>query len=249
MSNESKAENFQECDVPLVLSSTSDWYPYLYQQGKQSLGVDVELLKQILSKMQCQLKVVHFPERRSLFELSSGNFDIGLGASFTKERHKKFDFSLPYRFEKNRFVYRASDNTLENINGLTEIIAAKKVIAVNLAGWYGHEFEQAKTQYDGFIFSDTVAKRLKMLAYNRVDVVVDDDIVLCSELARSEFPELVMHPLIISSADIHFIFNRKRISPSFVRQFNQILSEMKKSSELEQLYQNQLPSNCINPSF
>ncbi|GLX78539.1 periplasmic solute-binding protein [Thalassotalea insulae] len=242
-----KASSFKECQVPLTLSSTTDWYPYIYQQKNISYGVDVELLQLILEQMDCQLEILHFPERRSLFELSSGNFDIALGASRTKDREQKFHYSVAYRKEQNRFVYRANDSKLTKINSLQGIIAAKKIIAINLAGWYGDEIEQAKSLYNGFIFSDTVNKRLKMLSYQRVDLVIDDDIVLCSEVERSSLPNLALHPLILSTASIHFIFNKQTVSLDFIRRFNQILTSMRTSGELEALYHQQLPASCINP--
>ncbi len=242
-----KATPFKECRTPLTLSSTTDWYPYIYQQDNESAGIDVELLRLILEQMDCQLKVLHYPERRSMFELNSGNIDIALGASKTKEREHLFHYSVTYRNEKNRFAYHTSDQQLAQISSLQDIVAAKKIIAINLAGWYGDEIEQAKTLYNGFVFSDTVNKRLKMLSYQRVDLVIDDDIVLCSELERASLTKLALHPVILSSANIHFIFNKQTISKEFVEHFNQVLSAMKISGELEALYQQQLPASCINP--
>jgi len=237
--------NFNECDKPLTLSSTTDWYPYIYKdEAGESQGVDIELLSKILKIMGCQLKVAQFPERRSLFELGQGNFDIGLGASKNIERMKKFHYSTMYRNEVNKFVYRLSDNDIAYSTTLKELLNMNKSIAINLAGWYGYELEQAKADFNNFIYSDTVGKRLKMLNYNRVDIVVDDEVVLCSELARLTYTGMTIHSTILYEASIHFIFNKINISEKFVKEFNLILDSMRTDGRLEELFYQSLPASC-----
>jgi len=236
---------FEECKVPLTLSSTTDWYPYIFKDelGK-SAGIDVSLLTNILTEMQCNLTVVQFPERRSLFELKQGHMDIGLGASKNKTRIDRFYYSLPYRHEINKFIYRNKDTDISIASSLTELLKSDKQIAINLAGWYGDEIESAQIDYNNFIFSDTVNKRLKMLYFNRVDLVIDDEVVLCSELLRSHYTGLSIHPMELYKADIHFIFNKKSISQEFVNEFNQVLRQMRTDGRLFSHFSSLLPQQC-----
>ena len=234
-----------ECNAPLKLSSTSQWFPYIYQNDKgATIGVDFVLLRKILIQMGCQLEVVHFPERRMLSELYRGNFDIALGASKNPERLKHFLFSKPYRKERNKFAYRASDNDITVATDLQDILQQKKKIAVNLAGWYGNEIEKAKKDYPLFKYTNQVADRIKMLNHKRVDIVIDDAIVLCSEINRSTFNELNIHPEILFETSIHFIFNKGSVSPIFVKKFNKILDNMNDDGRLAAHYRNQLPAQC-----
>ncbi|MFY8351385.1 substrate-binding periplasmic protein [Pseudoalteromonas sp. SSM20] len=236
-----------ECNTPLKLSITNDWYPYVrYSQYEEPSGVDVELLRKVLLEMDCDLIVLQFPERRSLFELSMGNFDIALGASKNPEREADFHFSKKYRIERNRFAYRQNDSSLQSVISLKEIIKNRKLIGVNLAGWYGDELEHAKKDYNGFIFSETTIKRLEMLAKNRVDIVIDDDVVLCSEITRQNHKNVNIHPLLLSQADIHFIFNKQSISPTFMAQFNKALETVLASGELDSLFSDFVSSTCSN---
>lgn len=241
---QSVSADFEECKSPIKLSSTTDWYPYLYRENGESIGIDVTLLSSVLKKMGCSLEVIHFPERRTLFELKLGHFDVGLGASKTDERQKDFHYSVPYRHEQNRFSYRENDEVVAQSPDLQGIINAKRLIAVNLAGWYGEELEHAKSNYDGFIFSDTVEKRLKMLSFNRVDIVIDDEIVLCSEIERLDYSGVKIHTSLLFSASIHYIFNKGSISAEFVKTFDSILNDMRSSGELVALYSTQLSSQC-----
>lgn len=50
-----------------------------------------------------------------------------------------------------------------------------------------------------------------MLSLNHVDIVIDDDVVLCSEIQRQGHDNLTLHPLLLSQADIHFIFIKTRV--------------------------------------
>ncbi len=234
-----------ECETPLVLSSTLDWYPYLYRnENSESTGADLELLRKVLSSLGCQLIVMQFPERRSLFELEQGRFDIGIGASMNEQRLRKFWYSQSYRMEVNKFIYRTTDSDVGVSSTLKQIIRLNKIIAVNLAGWYGDEIEQAKADYNNFVYSDTVKKRMKMLASHRVDIVIDDAVVLCSELLRQRHIDLTLHPLVLYETPVHFIFNKKSISEDFVQQVNAVIAEMKENGELQRHFTHYLPSSC-----
>jgi len=235
----------KECQTPLELSITSNWYPFIYQDNSGvSTGFDIGLLRRILQQMGCQLKVVNFPERRLYNELKKGSFDIGLGSSKNSIREKIYFYSNPYRQEVNRFAYRVKDQNIFAVKNLQDILKLQKTIALNLGGWYGHEIEKAKIDNKLFIYSDSITKRVKMLNFNRVDIVVDDEVVLCNELLRSTFQGLKIHPIVLSHAPIHFIFNKNSVSPIFVHEFNKILDSMKENGSLTAHYLNITPVQC-----
>ncbi len=236
-----------ECKNNLVLSTTSNWFPYIYKSENQLYeGFDLALLRDILNEMGCNLMVVQYPERRSLFEISQGRFDIGLGASKNKDRIKLHHYSSPYRHEVNRFAYRNNDIDIAQTKSLQDIIKLNKNIAINLAGWYGEELEGAKADYNNFIFSDSITKRLKMLYYARVDIVVDDELVLCNELERSIYKGMTIHPQILYDTSIHFIFNKKNISSQFVVQFNGILERKRNDGSLAEYFHGKGTNNCLS---
>ncbi len=234
-----------ECDSPLKLSSTTQWHPYIYQNDKgESTGLDVELLIIILKRMGCELEVIHFPERRALYELSQGHFDIGVGASKNANRLKKFLYSLPYRHESNKFAFRADDQDVAISSSLKELLDMNKVIAINDAGWYGEEIEQAKKNYPHFSHSPTLVRRLKMLTANRVDIVVEDEIVLCTELLLPTYNNINIHPIALFETSVHFIFNKNSVSAVFLEQFDKVLNSMREDGSLQKYYQKQLPLQC-----
>jgi len=237
--------HFKECRKPVRLSSTSAWFPYIYKNKHgNSIGVDIKLLTKILHRMGCQLKVVHFPERRMLYKPRQGNFDISLGASKNRDRLKYFHYSSPYRKETIKFAYRLNEKDIVDETSLHDIVQLKKIIAINLAGWYGHELENEKARSKLFINSDTANKRLKLLVLNRVDIVIDDEIVLCNAIQRLAFSHIKVHPSVLSKAPIHFIFNKKSVSSLFVDKFNKILNHMAESGMLSEHYNKHRAIHC-----
>jgi len=237
--------HFKECRKPIRLSSTSAWFPYIYKNKHgNSIGVDIELLTDILHRMGCKLRVVHFPERRMLYKPQQGNFDISLGASKNRARLKYFHYSTPYRTETIKFAYRLNEKDIFDETSLHDIVQLKKIIAINLAGWYGHELENEKARSKLFINSDTANKRLKMLTLKRVDIVIDDDIVLCNAIQRLAFNNVKVHPSVLSNAPIHFIFNKKSVSALFVYEFDKILNNMAESGTLSAHYNQYRPTHC-----
>ena len=237
----------KECDKPLMLSTTSNWPPYIYKDTDQQYkGIDLELLESILAELGCELVITQYPERRSLYEISQGRFDIGLGASKNKQRLKLHRYSTLYRQEVNRFAYRINDNDIAKAKSLQDILLLEKIIAINLAGWYGDAIEKAIAGHNNFIFSDNISKRLKMLNHHRVDIVVDDEMVLCHELVNSSYQYMTIHPLVLSENPIHFIFNKQKISKAFVTQFNTILEQMRSNGSLAYHFTKKLANICNN---
>ncbi|MBU2892742.1 transporter substrate-binding domain-containing protein [Colwellia sp. D2M02] len=236
---------FDECKTSLRLSSTSEWYPYIYQdENGVSTGTDVELLSLILTRMGCKLEVFHFPERRALLELKLGRFDIVLGASKTADRAKEFFYSTAYRNEINKFAYRADDADITPTKSLQRLLNLNKIIAINYAGWYGEEIETAKSKYQNFSYSPTTTNRLKMLHLGRVDAVIDDEMVLCSELQRNGYRNIVINTEVLFETPIYFIFNKESVTPEFVTEFNNTLESMKIDKSLAEHFYQQLPKRC-----
>ncbi|WP_372770481.1 hypothetical protein [Pseudoalteromonas sp.] len=85
-----------------------------------------------------------------------------------------------------------------------------------------------------------------MLTKNRVDIVIDDDVVLCSEITRQNHKNVKIHPLLLSQADIHFIFNKHSISPTFMALFNKALETVLASGELESLFSDYISPSCTD---
>jgi len=234
-----------DCIRPLTLSSTTDWFPFIYRnETGVSEGSDVAVLRFLLAQLNCELKVVHFPERRALFELKYGEFDIGLGASYNEERARDFYYSKQYRMERNNFAYHTNDLAITSSDSLQDIVNLKKIIAINLGGWYGYEIEQAKSEHNIFIYSDTAGTRLKMLHHKRVNIVIDDKIVLCSELEKSNYQDIDIHPLTLYETPIHFIFNKKTISQAFLNRFNEALEKSIEDGSLTAMLADNIPANC-----
>ena len=137
-----------------------------------------------------------------------------------------------------------NDIKIADSRSLQEILTQNKIVAINLAGWYGEELEQAKQNNQLFVTTDTVPARLNMLDLGRVDVVIDDQLVLCSNLGQLGSERLAVHPLKLSEASIHYIFNKNTISAQFVQHFNEALNEVKSTGQLEQVLSSGLTDTC-----
>ena len=85
-----------------------------------------------------------------------------------------------------------------------------------------------------------------MLNHLRVDIVVDDEMVLCHELVNSSYQYMAIHPLVLSENPIHFIFNKQKISKAFVTQFNTILEQMRSNGSLAYHFTKKLANICNN---
>ena len=220
------------CEDDIVVVFNGDWAPYFYRIDNQVYaGTDYEILSRTLRSMNCSLTVLPMNRRRSEREVDKGTFDFYLGASFTHERNQTYYFSKPYREEHVGFVTtsdaaRATSVSLNHDATLDAIMSGGANIAINMDGYFGDKIEALKQAYSAqFVHKFSLPDRLVLLSQKRADIVVDDKTALC-RAAQMPNSGLVLSEQTLHTDAIHFMLNRKTLTPEFVTTFNKHLVDV-----------------------
>ncbi len=81
----------------LTMATNAYFPPYEYYEGAEIQGIDVEIAKEIASRLDLELEIENMKFKSIIPAVKKGKADIGLaGISITKEREKSIDFSESY---------------------------------------------------------------------------------------------------------------------------------------------------------
>lgn len=215
------------CPHPINLVFSGDWYPYFYldKQGQYS-GRDLELLRKGLMRMDCELAILHLPERRISADLLSGRVDVAIAATLTEQRQKQFMFSIPYRLQTIVLVYRKSDRQTAALDTILDLVQQNKLVALNRGGWYGHEVAAVLDSKWArqLMHVETFASRLELLRRGRVDAFIDDKDTVLAEMQRNGLTDLALITRPLDIAEQHYMFSKIKLDEAFVTEFNRQLS-------------------------
>jgi len=158
-------------DKKIVLA-TANWEPYI-SESSATQGQFSEIVTSIFKEMQLETTLIFAPWKRVESIVAEGEAFAAIPYAYTKERHKKFDYSDPimnssYVFIYNKKVYpKGIDYTqLEELGNYR--------ISGVTGYWYEQLFMSAKLKVE-YVTSDE--QNIVKLYANRVDLVATNDLV------------------------------------------------------------------------
>ncbi|MFO6423049.1 substrate-binding periplasmic protein [Motilimonas sp. KMU-193] len=234
-----------DCKNAPLIWGWIDWPPFIYQQENGEFkGIDYQIISQVMANTSCSIKLSDYPIpwRRQLAWLEIGKIAMMNGASKTAEREVYAYFSIPYRSESVSVFIRKEDLTRIAISELSQLLDLKlQSIGYSKGSYYGEEFAQLlnNKQFLQLLHSDFDINNFHRLNNKRVDAVIADSISGAELIKQLDLSDnIVAIPSIkIVTGDIHVMFSKKAVTPSFVEQFNQAIMRYKASAEYQQLMQ------------
>ena len=98
-------------DDKLIMATEAAFAPYEYYSDGEIKGVDVDIMKAVADRLGKELKVKDVAFDSIIAEVKTGKSDVGAaGISYTEERAKQVDFSIPYVESKQVIVVRKNSN-------------------------------------------------------------------------------------------------------------------------------------------
>ncbi len=137
--------NVDDGEKVYVVATDTTFAPFEFQDGKDFVGIDMDLLKAIAEDQGFEYKIDVLGFNAAVQALEVGQCDAGsAGMSVTDERKEKFDFTEPY-FDSGVVMAIAKDN--EEIKSYEDLKG--KNVAVK-TGTEGYTFAEANKDKYGF---------------------------------------------------------------------------------------------------
>lgn len=107
---------FTACNANTIYVDTNAYFaPFEYYEGKNIVGVDVDIMNKVGKKLGKKVKFVNTDFDVIIDNVASGaKFDCGAaGITITDARKEKVDFSNPYYTSVQYVIMKADDNSIE----------------------------------------------------------------------------------------------------------------------------------------
>ena len=98
----------------LIMATEAAFAPYEYYSNGEIKGVDVDIMKEVAKKLDKELKIKDVAFDSIIAEVKTHKSDVGAaGISYTEERAKQVDFSVPYVESKQVIVVKKNSSIKE----------------------------------------------------------------------------------------------------------------------------------------
>jgi len=222
----------------IFLIGWDPWMPYQHlDQNGRLAGLDVELIQAIFRQMGCTLEYREVPWKQLLPAIKRGQISLAAGASKSTDRMAYAYFSHPYRTESVvLFIRKGEKYAIKNI---ADIMDTDLSIGILKGNYYGQTFEKLmkNKRFKGHVQSvNNDAINIKKTLSKRIDGFLCDKFAGISAINKNGAYNLFeIHPIPISSSDIHVMFSKKACHPNEVKRFNDALHKLKKNGTLNNI--------------
>jgi polar amino acid transport system substrate-binding protein len=225
------AHNALALDLSVVHSG--NWPPYS-DEGLPQQGLAVDLVTTALQRAGHRTVVRVDSLERILEGGKIGVYDVFATPWYSDERNQYLAFSDPYLESRIRFIKRKDKDfefdEFSDLNGM--MIGVVKDYA------YGEEFNESRDLIK--IGERNLIQNLLKLTQNRLDLTLDDELVLKYEINRympNSMKELELLPKPLAVRGVHIGVSRQNPAHDrIVADFNRAIAAMKKDGSYDRIF-------------
>lgn len=222
------APSYGDCDISL---RWDDDPPYFMEQEDEVVGIDADLVREAMERLDCRLSFQKLPWARALLELHDGRVDMLSGAYRTPEREEYGHYSQVYGLvSPNVLFVRRSDETRFDLSGLKQLLESDFRLGAQINVAYSEEYSALVQNPDYEKNIQYLSRReslWRMLARNRVDGVVASQLTGLYEIKELGLSgAIVPSSLVVSNKPAYFVFSKASVDSEFVANFDLVLQSM-----------------------
>jgi polar amino acid transport system substrate-binding protein len=216
------------------------WFPYQYRNIQQELvGLDFEIFNAILAKTGFTSAYTELPWKRHLHYIKTGEMDVAMGASYSKERERYALYSQAYRTETVKLFVRKGQAEQVKLASLEDLAKSDYMFGIESGYYYGDKYQelmQTTLFREHIIEVVDIEENVTLLLEGHIDGFLVDPATIKAFAKKYKMQgEFEQHPVDIYQADVHLIFSKAAVKPEIAKAFDNAISELKKSGELNKI--------------
>lgn len=222
-----KNENFESISVGI----SHERAPYCFYDVDKLVGLDVELIANIFSKVQFESRYVDVTYARALKLIESEQLDCAVGGFDDTQANEYTYLSRPFRSEVIQIALRREDKGHYEINELNDLLKYDDLtIAVARGVWLGKEFskflkENPQVQ-KRIVTLPRIAQRIHLLINNRVDLLIEDKYALLYTARRLGVSDKIfLSDYVVNKANVYLLFGKKIVDREFIDELDLAIAE------------------------
>lgn len=154
----------------IIIAMEGTWAPWTYHdESGELVGYDVEVGKEIAKRLGVSARFTEGEWDGLLAGLDAGRYDIMInGVDVTPERSEKYQFSIPYAYNRTAVIVRSDDNSINSMEDL-----AGKHTANTISSTYAEVAEQYGANVTGV---DDLNQTFELLLSGRIDATLNAEV-------------------------------------------------------------------------
>lgn len=154
----------------IIIAMEGTWSPWTYHDEKGDLvGYDVEVGQLIAEKLGVEASFVEGEWDGLLAGLDAGRYDVIInGVDITEERSEKYDFSIPYAYNRTAVIVNGDNNEIQSMEDLNS-----KHTANTISSTYAEVAESYGAEVTGV---DDLNQTFELLINNRIDATLNAEV-------------------------------------------------------------------------
>lgn len=202
-------------------------------------GLDIELMEMLSKETSCEINYLKGDWKELLQAVKKGEVDFLTGASITEKRKAYANFSVGYRTESFRLYIRSGE--LEKYNGYSIKALIDDGFRLGITMDYVYN-DEVNSLLDDPANSDKIkAVSTGLINYSRlldgeIDGFLEDPVVGRSSIRRQGLEnEIDLHPFVMNTGDVHFMFSKASVNEEIIERFNRALATIKTDGRHQRL--------------
>lgn len=217
------------------------WYPYQYHNKQSQLvGLDIDAFKAIMNTAGITYSIAELPWKTHLHFLKTGNVDLAMGASRSKEREAFAYFTLPYRQETVKLFVKKGTADKITLNKLADLAASPYIIGVESGYYYGDNYQELLNDDD---FRANISEvidleeNVTLLMKGHLDGFLVDPYTMQAFVEKYDMQDqFEPHTVEIYSADIFIMLSKKSTDETLLNKLNQAIATLTKNGTFNTIY-------------
>ncbi len=213
----------------IVIATEGTWAPWTYTDENGTLvGFDVEIATAIAEKLGVKATFVTVEWDGILAGIDSGRYDIAAnGIDVTEARSEKYNFSVPYAYNRTALVVRGDNDTITSFEDLTGKKTANSIASTYmiLAEEYGAEA----------VGVDTLDQTIMQVITGRVDATLNSEVSIADYMQKRPDADIKIVAL-TEEANLVAIPTRKTDdSATLLEAINNAIAELREEGKLSEI--------------
>ncbi len=213
----------------IVIAMEGTWAPWTYHDESDKLvGYDVEVAERIAEKLGVKATFVEGEWDGLLAGLDAGRYDImANGVDITAERQEKYDFSVPYAFNRTAVIVKGDNEeikAMEDLNG--------KSTANTISSTYAEVGEKYGAKVTGV---DDLNQTFELLLTGRIDATLNAEVTFYDYMKVHPDANLKIATLDPESTQVAIPVRKGEETKTLLEAINKALGELEADGELTAL--------------
>ena len=225
----------------ITIATEGTWAPWTYHDESGALvGFDVEVATAVAQKLGVKPVFIEGEWDGLLAGLEVGRYDMmANGVDITTERQEKYDFSIPYAYNRTAVIVRSDDDRIHSLEDLKGLTTANTISST---------YAQLAEQYGATVTAvDDLNQTMELLLAGRIDATLNSEVTFYDYLRARPDAKVRLAVLTEDATQVAIPLYKGDSTATLRAAIDQALEELRADGTLTALSEKYFGSDITQP--